>query len=171
MNLISLEELYNQYLNKFKKDGIHPHPSELLALLLLPDKDKYLSLTGNLGDFYKYYKEEIDNKINQVMKDFDLTEEDIIDYIEKNVICNKENYEEHKIWFVFANGFGVLQWGIMYHPDWSPERMHNAFSVYWGRKLILDSLIEETENIKKIGYTKNKTRGKIIPISTTGFKF
>ena len=172
MKLIPLKELYKQYLDNFKENGIHPHPSELLALLLLPDKDRYLSLTGNSRDFYNYYKEEIDEKINQVIKDFDLEEEDIIDYITNGVICNEENYEEYKIWFVFANGFNVLQWGIMFHPDWSPERMHNAFSYYWGRNPISDNLIEENRRVEPKVLKKNKSSSKKrISILTTGFKF
>lgn len=160
MKLVSLEEQYKYYLNNFKNKGINPHPSELLALLLLPDKDKYLSLTGNIDDFYNYYQDEIDKKIIQVMNDFDLEEEDIMEYA--NVLDDKDNFDYKMT--VFANGFGVLQWGIMYHPDWSPERMHNAFSVYWGRKSMPDYLIEETK------HTKNKSRRKRISISTTGFK-
>lgn len=62
MNLISLDEQYKNYLNDFKSKGMSPHPSELLALLLLPDKDKFLSLTGNVDDFYNYYKAEIEKK-------------------------------------------------------------------------------------------------------------
>ena len=60
MNLISLEEQYKHHLCNFKNKGISPHPSELLALLLLPNKDKYLSLTGNVDDFNNYYQEEIE---------------------------------------------------------------------------------------------------------------
>ena len=62
------------------------------------------------------------------MNDFDLEEEDIMEYA--NVFEDKDNFDYKKS--VFANGFIVLQWGIMYHSNWSPERIHEAFSVYWG---------------------------------------
>lgn len=159
MKLVSLEEQYKYYLNNFKNKGINPHPSELLALLLLPDKDKYLSLTGNVDDFYNYYQEEINKKIIQVMNDFDLEEEDIMEYA--NVFDDKDNFDYKMT--VFANGFIVLQWGIMYHSTWSPERIYEAFSIYWGRKNIIDNLIEKKQNKKRIK--------RCISTATTGFKF
>lgn len=151
MNLLSLEELYKQYLINFKKNGIHPHPSELLALLLLPNKDKYLSLTGNIDDFYNYYQKEIDKKIIQVMNDFDLEEEDIMEYA--NIFEERDNFDYKKN--VFANGIIVLQWGIMYHSNWSPERIYEAFSIYW----------RQTSDTKESLNVKRK-----ISTATTGFK-
>ena len=120
MNLISLDELYKQYLNYFKENRIHPHPSNLLALLLLPDKDQYLSLTGNLEDFYNYYFEEIDKKIIQVMNDFDLDEEDIMEYA--YILGNDNNIDYKKQ--VFSNGVITLLWGIMFYQDLSSEEIY-----------------------------------------------
>lgn len=148
MNLISLDELYKQYLTNFKENGIHPHPSELLALLLLPNKDKYLSLTGNMDDFYNYYQEEIDKKIIQVMNDFDLEEEDIMEYA--NIFEERDNFDYKKS--VFANGIIVLQWGIMYHFDWSPEKIYEVFSVCWRQKNV-------------------KSKKRLISTAITDFKF
>lgn len=173
MKLLSLEEQYNYHLNQFKKNKINPHPAELLALLLLPNKDNYLSLTGNLSDFYNYYKNEINEKINQVMNDFDLTKEDIIEYTTILEFNEEEqfDYDKNSILHVFANGFRVVQWGVMFHPNWSPERIHNAFSAYWGRKTILDYSIEETKSIKKqtINESKRKIKRKI-STATIGFE-
>lgn len=169
MKLRTLKERYAGYLNKFNRTGKHPHPAELLSLLILPEKDKYLPITGNSGEFYEYYKDNINEKIEQVIVDFAITKNEIIEYIEKTVICNEEKYEEYKVWFVFGNGFSVLQWGLMYHPDWSPERLHNAFSAYWGREPIPDHLIEESNT-----HTKPKKRSRAkrkISTITTGFNF
>ena len=156
MQLISLEEQYRYYLNQFREQGTNPHPSALLALLLLQDKDKYLSLSGNLEDFYNYYKNEIDKKINQVMIDFDLTKEDIIDYANAFVVNESDeiNYEETAFWNVFINGIIVLQWGIMFHQELSSEQIYNTFFTYFGRSLTTDSLIkgtiEQQKNRKKV---------------------
>ena len=120
MNLISLDELYKQYLNNFKENRIHPHPSNLLALLLLPDKDQYLSLTGSLEDFYNYYFEEIDKKIIQVMNDFDLDEEDIMEYA--YILGNDNNIDYKKQ--VFSNGVITLLWGIMFYQNLSSEEIY-----------------------------------------------
>lgn len=90
------------------------------------------------------------------MTDFDLTNEDVIEYAVAEAITGNDeiDYEKTAVWMVFANGFSALQWGIMYHPDWSPEKIHNAFSLYWGREPIPDHLIEEpitcTNNKKKV---------------------
>lgn len=162
MKLVSLEEQYKYYLNNFKNKGINPHPSELLALLLLPDKDKYLSLTGNIDDFYNYYQDEIDKRIIQVMNDFDLEEEDIIEYA--NIFEERDNFDYKKN--VFANGIIVLQWGIMYHLDWSPERIYEAFSICWRPKNIENHLMSDTE--EKLNVKRKKIT---ISTATTGFKF
>ena len=156
MQLISLEEQYRYYLNQFREQGTNPHPSALLALLLLQDKDKYLSLSGNLEDFYNYYKNEFDKKIKQVMIDFDLTKEDIIDYANAFVVNESDeiNYEETAFWNVFINGIIVLQWGIMFHQELSSEQIYNTFFTYFGRSLTTDSLIkgtiEQQKNRKKV---------------------
>ena len=32
-----LTEIYNNYLEEFRKSGYHPHPANLLAMLLFPE--------------------------------------------------------------------------------------------------------------------------------------
>ena len=39
-NFSDLLELYNNSLEEFKQDGCHPHPANLLAMLLLTEKDR-----------------------------------------------------------------------------------------------------------------------------------
>lgn len=120
-----LKALYNDYLIKYKKTGIKPYPDKLLALLILPEKDKYEPLMVAEETFYEAYKNEIDTKINQVIEDFDLTKDDIINFIEQKGICyEEESYENDKIWFVFAEGFGAMHWSIMYHPEYTPEQVY-----------------------------------------------
>ena len=38
---MKLESIYQYYLNEFKKSGKKPYPDRLLALIILPEKDKY----------------------------------------------------------------------------------------------------------------------------------
>ena len=82
MKLIKLQTLYNRYLEQYKstKSRNHPHPSELLALLLLQDKDEYSVDKIPIGSFYKVYKTPIDAKIAKVISDFELTEDEIKSY-------------------------------------------------------------------------------------------
>ena len=161
MKLVSLDEQYKLYLNNFKKDRVHPHPSKLLALLLLPDKDKYLSLTGNLEEFYDYYYDEINNKINQIMNDFDLEDEDIMEYayildIEDNIDYKKQ---------VFANGVIALLWGIMFCQNLSPEETYDVFCSRYFRN---ECIVKYKKNTKMRLYNKRK---RMISTITTGFKF
>lgn len=116
-----LQEIYDEYLEKYKITGIKPYPDKLLALLLLQEKDKYEA--GDLvnGEFYKLYKKEIDEKIEQVINDFEITKEEIINYIEQKDICyNEDRYEHDKIWFVFAEGIAIVIGSRRFHPSETP---------------------------------------------------
>lgn len=168
--ILKLEDLYEQYKQTFNRTAIHPHPAELLSLLLLTEKDKYPAITGVSGDFYEYYQEEITEKIDQVIVDFAITKEEIIDYIEQTgIYYEEEKYEHYKIWLVFNEGFGVVQWGNMYHLDATPEKLHNDWSYYWKRKPLPDYLFEK--QIIEQAISKGKKRGKRkIYRPVTGFK-
>lgn len=120
---MNLNELYNLKLLDYQKNGIKEQPDKLLAMLLLPEKDNFEPLKTSEGKFYDSYKSEINEKIAKVINDFEITDEEIIKQIEDNgVSCN--NFEHDKIWFVFCKGFGAIHWGIMYHPDKSPEEIY-----------------------------------------------
>lgn len=166
MKLIPLQEQYNQYLKQYKrtKKRNHPHPSELLALLLLPDKDRYKYEGITIGQFYNVYKDLINVKIEQVINDFELTEEDIISYAIKDPRL-KVDYERLKIRYTFSLGYGILETAYWHHPDWSPEEVHNAYLVWWGKTPVPEHLIE---GVSKKNDRKKKTRK--ISINTRGFK-
>lgn len=122
---MTLIELYNLKLNEYQETGLRERPWKLLAMLLLSEKDKYEPLRNSQGEFYKKYKKEIDKKIAKVEKDFNFTHEDIVEHIEKTVIC--DNYEEQRIWFVFEDGFGVLNWGLMYREEKTAEEIYSEY--------------------------------------------
>ena len=56
--IMKLEDLYEHYRKEFNRTAIHPHPAELLSMILLPEKDKYPAKSGVSGEFYKYYQEQ-----------------------------------------------------------------------------------------------------------------
>lgn len=122
---MTLLELYNLKLHEYKETGLKEKPSKLLAMLLLSEKDKYEPLRNSEGKFYEKYKEQINQKIKIVEQDFNLTYEDLIKYIEETVECN--NYEEQKIWFGFAEGFGALHWGLLYQKEKTPEEIYSRY--------------------------------------------
>lgn len=122
---MSLTELYNLKLNEYRETGVRERPWKLLAMLLLSEKDNYEPLRNSQGEFYKKYKDSIDEKIKKVERDFNFVYEDIVKFIETTVDC--DNYEEQRIWFVFAEGFGALNWGLLYHEDKTGEEIYSKY--------------------------------------------
>ena len=147
---MTLLDLYNLKLNEYKKTGVRERPWKLLAMLLLTRKDEFTPLNTSEGEFYKRYKEEIDKEISRVERDFNFTHEDLVEYIEKLVVC--DNFEEQKIWFVFEDGFGVLEWGLMYMQDKSAEEIYSEY--YDNDDLKKNHDIEEIGEVSNISITK-----------------
>ncbi len=147
---MTLIELYNLKLNEYKETGVRERPWKLLAMLLLSEKDKYEPLRNSQGEFYKKYKEEIDKKIAKVERDFNFTHEDIVEHIEKTVEC--DNFEEQRIWFVFEDGFGVLNWGLLYREEKTAEEIYSEY--YDNDDLKKDYDIEERAIANNISITK-----------------
>lgn len=120
---MTLEKLYAKKVEDYKTNGIKEQPDKLLAMLLLPERDYYRPLMVAEGEFYRIYQKEIDEKIEKVIQDFNITKEELVQIVEdKGVLC--DNFEHDKIWFVFAEGFGSMHWGLMYHQEMSPEQIY-----------------------------------------------
>lgn len=122
---MTLIELYNLKLNEYKQTGLRERPWKLLSMLLLSKKNEYEALKGSLGDFYKKYKEKIDKEIKKVETDFNFSKEDIVNFIEETVVC--DDYEHQKIWFVFCQGFEVLDWALAHQQEKTPEEIYSEF--------------------------------------------
>lgn len=140
----ALLDLYNLKLEEFKSTGFRDKPEKLLALLLLPNIRNYEPLMVCEGEFYEEYKLQIDEKISKVEKDFKITENDIIQYIEENGVCC-DDFEQDKIWFVFCKGFGAMHWALMYHPKMKPEEVYET----WFEEKI--ELQQSNNKVRKIG--------------------
>ena len=144
---MTLMELYNEELENYQKIGERNHPSKLLALLLLDKKDEFEPLIVEEGEFYIAYKREIDWKIEKFTKDFNLSKEDFINYIEGSLgFYVEKDYEEDKLWQVFSEGFGALHWGLMYRSDCSGEEIYFDYFD--------DTRIKDDNHVKKIGGIK-----------------
>ncbi len=118
-----LLEIYQNSLNEFNKSGYHPHPANLLSMLLLSEKDRFKPLSVSEGEFYKKYKYVIDDKIAKVIADFRMSKEEIVAFIEKQGIV-VDDFESDKIWFVFAQGFGVMHGEMMYRSYQTAYQMY-----------------------------------------------
>mgnify|MGYP004646209537 CR=1 FL=1 len=124
---MKLIELYNLKIDEYKKTGLRENPCKLLAMLLLSHKNIFVEC-GTLGEFYKQNKKYIDMYIKKVEKDFNFLQEDIEDIIEftqQNVTC--EEYQEQKIWNLYARGFEVLNWALTYRLDKTPESIYSEW--------------------------------------------
>lgn len=120
-----IEKLYNLYLVYYKKTGYHPHPANLLALKLLLKRNEFEGLKVEEGTFYNEYKEFIDESIQEVEEDFNINEEEIKSYIEREgLFVIDDDYYHDKIWYVYAEGFGVLHGNLMYTPE------RNSLDIY-----------------------------------------
>lgn len=130
-----LQVRYEKYLQEHQATGLKTYPDKLLALLLLQEKENYHPENLTNGEFYEKYQLQIEEKINQGIKDFNLTKEDIISFIEKKgVIYREETYEEDKIWFVFYEGFGAIIGTQRYQPSCSPEQAYeNNYTCFFGQ--------------------------------------
>lgn len=150
MNLI---ELYNTKLKIYKETGIKDNPDKLLAMLLLPEKDKFKPLNACSGEFYQKYKKEIDEKIIKVETDFNFTKDEIIEIIENNfsVYTDDSDYEHNKIWFAFSEGFGVLQWGIIYRKNLTSEEI---FEEFYGDSLEINCCSNCSNGSCKVEYNE-----------------
>lgn len=120
---MTVEGLYNLKLLDYRINGYRDQPDRLLALLILPEKDQYEPLMVCEGEFYKTYKDKIDQKIAKVEKDFEITHDDIVACVEAKGLCC-ENFDHDRIWYVYHEGFGSMHWAIMYHPELTAEEIY-----------------------------------------------
>lgn len=116
-------ELYNYKLNRYKEKGKRDNLSNLLALLMLNEKDKYEAFPCSTREFYNRYKDDINKNIEKLEKDFDIADEYIQDLIEENGVT-RNDFEYDKTWFIYSKGFSCLQGGINYRKDKTPEELY-----------------------------------------------
>lgn len=147
---MTLMELYYQKLEQYRQTGLREKPEELLAMILLSEKDYYESLRVNNGKFYEKYKTAINSKIAQVENDFKFTKEDMIKIMKEQIYC--DNYdEEDKVWLVFGKGIDILHRGIIYHKDKTPEEI---FSLYFEDMEVKEEVSSTNDREKEVALDK-----------------
>lgn len=122
---MTLKELYQLKIYEYKNYGYKERPHKLLAMLLLDKLDKFEPLNKSQGEFYKKYKKIIDEAIKKVETDFNFTKKEMIEIIEETVIC--DNYKEDKVWYVFSDGFSVINWCLRCRKDKTPEEIYSEY--------------------------------------------
>ncbi len=148
----TLRQLYELKFMEYQLTGKKEAPDQLLAMLLLAEKNNFGPLKDSTGEFYKKYKKEIDKQITRVENDFDFTPLEIGKMIEDKGIYS-EDYAYDKLWFVFSEGFGAVQWGQLYHASATPEEI---YSHYFQQSLIYPSFKEKYEKIRQL-FNQTKT--------------
>ena len=148
MKYKDLTELYNYYLIKFKENGIHPHPSQLLALLLLEDKDRYFPMQVPTIEFYSVYKEDINKKINKIITDFNLSKEKLDNYLEESgKYFFGDTYEDNIIWIIFFKGVNVMHKSIINNPNYNSIQLYNKNLKYWKQPILKSKFLKKKKVI------------------------
>ena len=152
MNKIeTVKDLYDAYKRYYEETGRKEHPAMLLALFLFSKGYNFDRMIGYVeGKFYKKHKEIIDEAIQQVENDFHFTIDEYAKIVLKSFNdFDESNYEQEKIWSCYAEGFGCVHWGLMYHND---ENIEDIYSQYFdGRDAIL--LKTDVKHEKIFGHT------------------
>lgn len=151
----SITNLYKLYKRYYEETGKKEHPSMLLALLLLPKKQDFVcGFPCEEGKFYKENKSIIDKAIQQVEEDFHFTKADYAKLITaQNGSFEENEYEENKIWFCYAEGFGCVHWWLMYHSSEHETTIYRE--CFQNQSLILKNLPRIT-NILSLNYEEFK---------------
>lgn len=138
MNKIeTVQDLYDVYKRYYEETGRKEHPAMLLALFLFSKEYSFDRMERAIeGKFYEKHKGIIDEAIQQVENDFHFTIDDYAKIIIKRFnTFDKSKYERAKIWDCYAEGFGCVHWGLMYHNG---EKVEDIYSRYFdGRDAIL----------------------------------
>ena len=137
---MNLTQLYKLKLYEYKETGLRERPEKLLAMLMLPEKDKYTVINLSLGDFYQMHQKEIDEKIKKIENDFNFTKEDITKIIENKAVCY--NYEKQKIWFAYCDGFRVVYQSNISRKNNNPEEIYSGY--------FYDNQLKEQNNIENL---------------------
>ena len=136
---MTLNEIYEQYKDDYKKSGIRPHPAQLLAILMLQDKEKYKvpKLVSKTYDFYEVYCAQIIKNIDKVILDFDFKKEELIilscdgnKTLEEILRKDEDSYNYYKNRLAFKCGYQIVEWGNRYFPKTSPEEIFYLFLEY-----------------------------------------
>ena len=166
---MTLNEIYEQYKDDYKKSGIRPHPAQLLAILILHDKDKYKvpKLGFKTYDFYEVYCAQIIKNIDKVILDFDFKKEELIilscdgnKTLEEILRKDEDSYNYYKNRLAFKCGYQIVEWGNRYFPNVTPEEVYYLFVKYHKEKSFSSTEINKPPVLKRMkGHLKHRGQG------------
>ena len=156
---ISLEGIYNKYREEFIETEKKPHPAELLMILMLQEKDKYIASTNSTSEFYSKNSELINEKAEDIMNDFDFTIYDLVEYLnEKNSFYFEKFDAEDRVRIVPEESLVFFNMTLINNKDRSVKKVYKSF-------------IKSREESQSITPNNVRRRKPTKSIATTGFNF
>lgn len=162
---LDLETKYEYHKAVWYKKRIHPHPSELLAILLLINKDEFeLDECNDTEKFSNKFWNDINKYINEVMTTFEMDEHDLDDL----VLGMGFDYElldlnyDRKIYLVFKPGIETLMRSLE-NKHIPAEVMHNCLRQRYKVNRKKTKLVNKSNCRRRVKKPHYST-------TTTGFK-
>ena len=128
-----LQELYLQKKKNYMEKSEKNEYVNLLAILLLMNRDKFMPLPISSQKFYEFYRKEIQDYISFLEKDFNITDLDMMCYLLNKGIY-VEDLEEDKIEYCYAEAVEVLHWAVMYVKNLTAEEIYTTYFESDSRK-------------------------------------
>ena len=114
-----LKEFYNKKVNDYKQTNTVDSYSKLLSILLLSEINRFNNPRCSNITFYSRNKEIINEKINKIERDFNITDEDYLNYF-NSIGVGVRDIDKAKIKYIYEESIIVLQWALIFCKE-SPE--------------------------------------------------
>jgi hypothetical protein len=148
-----MENLYKHHLQVFKDYNTRISLGKLLGIRLVEQRKLFIDTMEENGKFFKQHEDIIIPEIRKICKDFKVTNEEIINEIEKTIRFNPKTFAEDAIWFVFEEGIGMIIDLLRYRNYLTCEdyfKFHDSFEDNEEDKIVPSSLVEPTFGCDKL---------------------
>lgn len=161
-----LGDRYAKYVDEYRKMFKHPHPSELLILLLIDSRSEF----SCIEPYSTGYWELIDSKMQKVMLDFDIDRGTILKniYGDSNKQVSDYDYKIAKLRF-FSDSIGALRVVLRDYRDYSDDTCFLKILTIYGSNW-RSGINYISKDSKSVGPKKARRRRQQNPVPT-GFKW
>lgn len=115
-----LRDFYTKKLTDYKQTNNVDSYSKLLSILLLNEINRFNNPRCSSQAFYTRYKNVINEKINKIEQDFNITDEDYLKYF-NSIGVEVRDINKAKIKYIYEESIIVLQWAMIFCNDSTPE--------------------------------------------------
>lgn len=161
-----LGEKYSSYVSQYRETFKHPHPAELLTLLLIDSRGEFSCLKPR-SEGYLWL---IDSKIEKVMRDFSIDRGTILKniYGDSNKQVSDYDYKIAKLRF-FSDSIGALRVVLRDYRDYSDDTCFLKILTIYGSNW-RSGINYISKDSKSVGPKKARRRRQQNPVPT-GFKW